>query len=180
VMTMGKGVTGGYVPLSVTAVREEDVETVGHVHGDFVHGGTFSHHAVGAAVALATLRYLEQRDLVAAAAARGAYLGRRLKERLGTMACVGDVRGLGMLWGVEFVADREKRAPFPPEMRFGRRVGDLAFERGVILYPGHGCVDGVRGDHVLVAPPFVITEGEIDEVVDVLRGAVLDLWEEVR
>lgn len=179
VMTMGKGVTGGYFPLSVTAVRDEDVEAVGRVHGDFVHGGTFSHHAVGGAVALATLRVLEQRDLVAAAATRGAYLGRRLNEMLGMIACVGDVRGLGMLWGVEFVADRETKAPFPPEVRFGRRVGDLAFERGVIFYPGHGSVDGVRGDHVLVAPPFVITEGEIDELVDVLRGVVLDVWAEV-
>jgi len=177
VMTMGKGVTGGYFPLSVTAVRGEDVETVGDVQGDFVHGGTFSHHAVGGAVALATLRYLEERDLVAAAAARGAYLGRRLNETLGPIACVGDVRGLGMLWGVEFVADRETKAPFPPDVRFGRRVGDLAFERGVIVYPGHGSVDGVRGDHLLIAPPFVITEGEIDEIVSVLRGVILDLWE---
>jgi hypothetical protein len=156
------------------------VETVAQAHGDFVHGGTFSHHAVGGAVALATLRYLEQRDLVAAAAMRGAYLGRRLNEMLGTVACVGDVRGLGMLWGVEFVADRETKAPFPPEACFGRRVGDLALQRGVIFYPGHGSVDGVRGDHVLVAPPFVITEAQIDELVDVLRGVVLDMWAEVR
>ncbi|MBU0702832.1 MAG: aminotransferase class III-fold pyridoxal phosphate-dependent enzyme [Chloroflexi bacterium] len=180
VMTIGKGVTGGYFPLSITAVRGTDVETISQAHGDFVHGGTFSHHAVGAAVALAALGYLEEHDLVAAAATGGAYLGQRLSEALGEIPCVGDVRGLGMLRGVEFVADRETKAPFPSELHFGRRVGDLAFERGVIFYPGSGSVDGVRGDHVLIAPPFVITEGEVDEMVDVLRKAVLDVWEEIR
>jgi adenosylmethionine-8-amino-7-oxononanoate aminotransferase len=179
VMTLGKGVTGGYFPLSVVAVREPDVETISQAHGDFVHGGTFSHHAVGGAVALASLRYLEKHDLVAAAATRGAYLGRRLSDALGEFACVGDVRGLGMFWGVEFVADRKTKAPFAPELHFGRRVGDRAFERGLIVYPGSGSVDGIRGDHVLIAPPFVISDEEIDEMVDVLRQAVLDVWEEI-
>jgi adenosylmethionine-8-amino-7-oxononanoate aminotransferase len=180
VMTLGKGVTGGYFPLSVIAVRGAEVETIRQAHGDFVHGGTFSHHAVGAAVALAALHYIEEHDLVTVAAARGAYLGQRLSETLGEIPCVGDVRGLGMLWGVEFVADRQTKTPFPPEFHFGRRVGDLAFERGVIFYPGSGSVDGARGDHLLIAPPFVITEEEIDEVVSVLRKAVLDVWEEIR
>jgi len=171
-MSIGKGVTGGYFPLSVTAVRGTNVEAVRQAHGDFVHGGTFSHHAVGASVAMATLHYMEKHDLVDAAAARGEYLGRRLSEELGNLPCVGDVRGLGMLWGVELVADKDTKAPFPPELHLSRRVGDLAFERGVIIYPGAGSVDGVRGDHVLLAPPFVITEEQIDTLVSVLREAV--------
>jgi len=178
VMTMGKGATGGYFPLSITAVREADVDTVRQAHGDFAHGGTFSHHAVGAAAALATLRYLEEHDLVAAASMRGAYLGRRLQEALEELPCVGDVRGLGMMWGVEFVADRETKAPFPPQLHFSQHVCDLAFERGVIFYPGAGGVDGVAGDHLMVAPPFVIAEEEIEEVVSVLQMVVLDVWEE--
>jgi len=179
-MTLGKGATGGYFPLSILAVRGADVETIRQAHGDFVHGGTFSHHAVGAAAALATLGYLEEHDLVATAAARGAYLGRRLNEALGELPCVGDVRGLGMMWGVEFVADRKTKVPFPPELHFGQHVCNLTFERGVIFYPGSGSVDGVRGDHLMVAPPFVITEGEIDEVVSMLRRAVLDVHEEIK
>jgi adenosylmethionine-8-amino-7-oxononanoate aminotransferase len=178
VMTMGKGATGGYFPLSIAAVRAADVEAIRQVHGDFIHGCTFSHHAVGAAAALATLSYLEQHDLVSVAGARGAYLGQRLRETLEEVACVGDVRGLGMMWGVEFVADRETKAPFPPELHLGQRVCDLAFERGVIFYPGSGSVDGARGDHLMVAPPFVITEAEIDEVVGILRNSILDTWEE--
>ncbi len=180
VMTMGKGATGCYAPLSIVAVRAGDAETIRQAHGDFNHGGTFSHHAVGAAAALATLDYLEQHDLIAAAAARGDYLARRLRESLAGLPCVGDVRGLGLMWGVEFVADRGTKEPFPPRLHFAQQVCDLAFERGVILYPGSGGVDGVAGDHLMIAPPFVIGEDEIDEAVAVLRQAAFDVWEQVQ
>lgn len=180
VMTMGKGATGGYFPLSITAVRAADVETLRRVHGDFNHGGTFSHHAVGLAAALATLRYLEAHELVTAAAQRGAYLGQQLQEMAAGLPCVGDVRGLGMLWAVEFVADRASKAPFPPGLHFAQRVCDLAFERGIIFYPGSGGVDGVAGDHLLVAPPFVVTDEEIDEIVRGLYQAIVDSWREAR
>ena len=175
VITMGKGVTGGYFPLSVTAVRGTDVERIRQVHGDFVHGGTFSHHAVGAATGLAVLRYLQENDLVAASAAKGKVLGEKLRAALGELPCVGDVRGIGLLWGVEFVADRATKAPFPPAARFARRVADAAFENGLIVYPVAGCADGVAGDLVLVAPPFIITETQMDEIVRLLREAVLEV-----
>lgn len=124
------------------------------------------------------LNYLEDHDLVATADAHGTYLGQRLREALEELPCVGDVRGVGMMWGVEFVTNRETKAPFPPQLHFGQRVCDLAFERGVIFYPGSGSVDGIQGDHLMVAPPFVITEGEIDELVSVLGETVLDVWKE--
>ena len=179
IITMGKGVTGGYFPLSITAVKDSDVQAVLDAHGDFVHGSTYSHHAVGAAAAQATLDYLEQHDLVTATAHLGTYLGDQLEAELGELPCVGNIRGLGMLRGVEFVVDRETKEPFPPEIQFNRRVGDLAFERGVIFYPGGGCVNGVRGDHLLIAPPFIITKAEIDEMVGLLREVVLEVWEDI-
>jgi adenosylmethionine-8-amino-7-oxononanoate aminotransferase len=175
VMTMGKGATGGYFPLAIMAVRAADVATVVRAHGDFNHGGTFSHHAVGAAAALATLDYLEAHDLLARAAAQGAALGDTLRAKLGGLTGVGDVRGLGMMWGVEFVADRATRAPFPPLANFSQRVSDLALERGVIVYPGHGGIDGVSGDHLMVAPPFVVTAEEIAQVVEVLGETIGDV-----
>ena len=180
IITMGKGVTSGYFPLSITAVRDSDVQIILDAHGDFTHGGTFSHHAVGASAAQATLDYLEQHDLVTAAANLGTYLGQKLKAELGELPFVGDIRGLGMLWGVEFVADRKTKDPISPEAQFSRRVGDLAFERGVIFYPGSGSVDGVRGDHLLIAPPFIITESEIDVMVGLLREVVLEVWQEIK
>ncbi len=178
VMVMGKGSTGGYFPFSLLAARRRDVETIRGAHGDFNHGGTFSHHAVGAAAALATLRYLQEHRLVEAAAARGTMLGQRLREALGELSCVGDVRGIGMMWGIEFVADRRSKEPFAARRQFSRRVCDLAFERGLIVYHGAGSVDGAAGDHLMVAPPFVISEEEIEEVVGLLRQAVLDVWKE--
>jgi 4-aminobutyrate aminotransferase-like enzyme len=131
------------------------------------------------AAAQATLDYLEQHDLVTAAAHLGSYLSEKMETDLGELPCVGDIRGLGLLWGIEFVVDRETKEPISPEIQFNRRVGDRAFERGVIFYPGAGCVDGVRGDHLLITPPLIITKAEIDEMVGLLREVILEVWEQI-
>ena len=131
--------------------------------------------AVAGTAGLAVLRYLQKNDLVTASAAKGKVLGERLSGALGELPCVGDVRGIGLLWGVEFVADRATKASFPPAAHFARRVADAAFDKGLIIYPGAGCADGVAGDLVLVAPPFIITEARMDEVVRLLREAVLEV-----
>jgi len=175
VMVMAKGASGGYFPLSITAVRGEWVEVIRKGHGDFVHGGTFSHHAVGAAAGLAALRYLQENDLVSASKVKGEMLGKKLRAALGDLPCVGDVRGLGLMWAVEFVADRATKAPFPPAARFARRVADAAFDKGLIVYPCTGCADGVAGDLVMVAPPFIITEAQMDEAVRLLREAIVEV-----
>jgi adenosylmethionine-8-amino-7-oxononanoate aminotransferase len=175
VMVMAKGTAGGYFPLSITAVRGEWVEVMRKGHGDFAHGGTFSHHAVGAAAGLATLRYLQQHELVTASAVKGKTLGEKLRVALGDLSCVGDVRGIGLMWGVEFVADRATKVPFPRAARFARRVADAAFDKGLIVYPCTGCADGVTGDLVMVAPPFIITEAQMDEAMRLLREAILEV-----
>jgi adenosylmethionine-8-amino-7-oxononanoate aminotransferase len=178
VIAMAKGATGGYFPISITAVKGADVETIRTAHGDFNHGGTFSHHAVGAATALAVLDYMEDNRLVERAAENGAYLGREL-ERLYELPCVGDVRGMGMMWGVEFVADRATKETLPGKLHYGYRVCDRCREMGVLLYPGSGCVDGKRGDHLMVAPPFVATREELDVIVETLGRAIGEVWGEV-
>ena len=172
VITMAKGAAGGYWPLSITAVKREHVEIVREGRGDFVHGGTFSHHVLGAAAGLATLRYIQKHDLVAASVSKGAWLKARLQAALGDHLHVGDIRGQGLMLGLEFVADRATKEPFPPKVRLARRLADAAFERGLILYPGQGTVDGVLGDHVLIAPPFVITDDQMDEIVAILSEAL--------
>ena len=177
VMVMAKGAAGGYFPLSITCVRGELVEAIRKGHGDFVHGGTFSHHAVGAAAGLAVLRYLQKHDLVMASAVKGKALGEKLSAALGDLSCVGDVRGIGLMWGVEFVSDRATKVPFPRAARFARRVADAAFDKGLIVYPSTGCADGVAGDLVMIAPPFIIAEAQMDEVVRLLREAVLEASE---
>lgn len=177
VMVMAKGAASGYFPLSITCVRGELVEAIRKGHGDFVHGGTFSHHAVGAAAGLAVLRYLQKHDLVMASAVKGKALGEKLSAALGDLSCVGDVRGIGLMWGVEFVSDRATKVPFPRAARFARRVADAAFDNGLIVYPCTGCADGVAGDLVMIAPPFIITDAQMDEVVRLLREAVLEASE---
>jgi adenosylmethionine-8-amino-7-oxononanoate aminotransferase len=172
VMAMAKGAAGGYFPLSIAGVRGSDVESIRGVHGEFNHGGTFSHHAVAAAVALAVMDILEEQNLVLRAQRLGAYLGEKLVQSLGSLPSVGDVRGIGLMWAVEFVAERETREPYPAGDHFADRVCARCMELGVLLYPGHGTVDGVRGDHLLVAPPFIVTEEQIDSIVETLRQAI--------
>ncbi len=174
VVTMGKGTTGGYFPLSVTAVTGEWVDGIIDGSGDFVHGGTFSHHAVGAAAALATLRYIRDNDLVPAAEEKGQLLGQKLSAAFEDVECIGDVRGIGLMWGIEFVADRDAKTPFPHERHVARRVADAALERGLIVYPSGGCVDGTAGDHVMLGPPLIITDDEMDEMITLLRQAIED------
>jgi adenosylmethionine-8-amino-7-oxononanoate aminotransferase len=173
IMALAKGAAGGYFPLSITAVRGADVEAIRQAHGDFNHGGTFSHHAVGAAAALSTLDYLEAHDLVNRAARMGEILGKTLSESLGDLPNVGDVRGMGLLWAVEFVADKASKEPFPRSARFADRVCERCMELGVLLYPGHGGADGMRGDHLMVAPPYAVTEAQIEVIVGTLHE-VLD------
>lgn len=172
VITMGKGAAGGYWPLSIIAVKREHLEIIRRGRGNFVHGGTFSHHAVGAAAGLATLRYIQAHDLVAASASKGERLKAKLGAALGDHPHVGDIRGQGLMLGLEFVVNRATKEPFPPQTRLARRLGDAAFERGLILYPDQGTVDGVRGDHVMIAPPYVVTDEQMDEIVAILTEAL--------
>lgn len=171
-VAMSKGTAGGYAPLSVTAARGDLVDAIVDGSGSFVHGGTFSHHPVTTAAGLATLRYLQKHDLIAAAAQKGEVLEQKLRDQLGHLPMVGDIRGIGLMWGVELVADRQDKAPFPPQLHVAQRVADTAFERGLIVYSGSGCVDGTAGDHLTLAPPFVITDDQMDEMVTLLRAAV--------
>lgn len=172
VITMAKGTAGGYFPLSITAVKTADVGAIRAGRGDFNHGGTFSHHAVGAAAGLAVLDYLKRHQLVEAARVQGEQLGQKLQAALGNHPHVGDIRGRGLMWGLEFVADRSTKEPFPAERGLAKKIGDAAFARGLIVYPSAGNVDGRRGDQVMVAPPFIVTASQLDEIVGLLVEAI--------
>ncbi|MBN1994194.1 MAG: aspartate aminotransferase family protein [Anaerolineae bacterium] len=171
-ITMAKGVGGGYFPLSITAVKSADVQTIWAGRGDFSHGGTFSHHPVGAAVGLAVLRYLQEHNLVEAARQQGEKLGQKLRAVFGDHPYVGDIRGQGLMWGLEFVADRATKMPFPAERKVAPKIADAAFNLGLILYPVRGNIDGLQGDQVMVAPPFIVTEEQLDEIVGLLHEAI--------
>ncbi len=171
IMVLGKGLSGGTIALSAVATSTAHMETVAENGGSFVHGGTFSHNSVACAAGLAAVRILERDGLVERAARVGEQIGRRLKEIVGGSPHVADIRGLGMMWGVEFVKDRQTLAPFPRSEKITERLYRALFEQGVILYKSVGMA-GTDGDGLIVAPPFVITEEQIDQVVDKLRQAV--------
>jgi adenosylmethionine-8-amino-7-oxononanoate aminotransferase len=172
IMTMAKGAGGGYFPLSITAVKTDDAQTLRAGHGDFVHGGTFSHHPVGAAVGLAVLRYLQTHNLVEQSRLQGEKLGQKLRAALGDHPHIGDIRGQGLMWGLEFVADRASKEPFPAKQSVAKKIGDAAFDLGLIVYPSSGNADGLAGDQVMIAPPFIVTDDQLDEIVALLAAAV--------
>jgi adenosylmethionine-8-amino-7-oxononanoate aminotransferase len=137
-----------------------------------VHGFTYSHHAVGAAVAAEVLRILEDERLVEASAAKGDRLKALLEERLAGHPSVGEIRGRGLLLGVELVADRETRTPFPRTERVTERVLRAGREAGVLLYSGTGLADGTNGDAIVLGPPFVTTDEELIAIADRLTAAI--------
>jgi hypothetical protein len=169
-LVAAKGATGGYWPFGFAAASGEVYETVRA--GGFVHGFTYSHHAVAAAVAREVLRILEDEALVEASAAKGARLRGLLETRLGAHANVGDIRGLGLMQGVEFVADRATREPFPRAARLTEAILAAARERGLLLYSGTGNANGVDGDQILIGPPFVVSDAELVSIVDGLAEAL--------
>jgi adenosylmethionine-8-amino-7-oxononanoate aminotransferase len=171
VLTAGKGTTSGYVPFGFAACSREVFETVRGA-GAFVHGFTWSHNGVGAAVAHAALRRLTDEDLVGASARQGERLLKGLSAALGDDPIVGDVRGIGLMIGVELVSDRASKAPFPRADEVTERVVAAARERGLLLWSSTGHVDGLDGDLIMLGPPFVISDEECDLVVERTAAAV--------
>jgi adenosylmethionine-8-amino-7-oxononanoate aminotransferase len=171
---LGKGLSSGYLPAGAVAVGTSIVETVREKFGNFTHGYTFSHHPVVAAACREVLTVLKREQLVQRARERGRYLFAKLRD-LERFPFVGDLRGQGLLAGVEIVADRRTKRPFPRGRRLIEEVTRRAFDKGLLIYPSTGCADGVRGDLFNLAPPFVIEEKEIDEMVSIL----MEVFQEV-
>ncbi len=176
IVVTAKGLSSGYAPLGAVIVSEKVADAIADGSGSFIHGFTFNAHPVSLAVGKAVLGLLKSRRLVQAANSEmegtaGWNLGRALKS-LGDLKTVGDVRGIGLLWAVEFVADRASKQPFSPERAFAMRVGEAAAKRGLLVYAVQGCADGNSGDHIVLAPPAVITAEQIAWSIDQMREAI--------
>ena len=171
-LVAAKGASSGYWPFGFVSASGAIHETVTAPGAGFVHGFTYSHHAVGAAVAREVLRILETEDLVAASATKGERLQALLREAIGGHPNVGEIRGRGLMVGVELVADRETRAPFPRAARLTEGIVRSARADGLLLYSGTGLADGVNGDSILLGPPFVVTDDELIRIADGLAAAL--------
>jgi adenosylmethionine-8-amino-7-oxononanoate aminotransferase len=173
IMTMGKGISGGYIPLSAVAAPRRIIDVLARGSGSLMHAQTFSHHPVLCAAGLATVRYLRDHALVA----RAAEMGRVFQDKLSALLDlphVGDVRGRGMLAGVELVRDSETRAPFPRSATAAERFTEAAQRAGLVVWPNTGHVNGVDGDIIMLAPPFIIEPAQIDELVTLFKIAYDD------
>jgi len=168
IIATAKGMSSGYIPLGGVIASDRVFEGFS---GPFVHGHTYGSHPVACAVGVAVLDYIEKHGLVERSATLGRYLLEQLED-LRDHPSVGDVRGLGLFAGIEFVKDKESKEPFPPDVGFAQRVLERCFGNGLLVYPGTGSVDGVRGDHIQVAPPFVVTKPQIDEIVTLLDRSI--------
>jgi len=173
-IAVGKGMTSGYAPAGGLIIHEKVVNGLLKGSGMFVHGHTFVGNPLTCAAALAVQTHIEKHDLVRQSERRGELLLKKLKEAL-TNGIVGDIRGKGLFIGVEFVKDRKTKEPLDREKKFAETLSDLAFEKGLHILTGFGNVDGVSGDHVLIAPPFIISEKEMDELVAILKETVSEL-----
>ena len=171
-MTIAKGLGGGYQPIGAVLLSGQIFEAFAKGSGFFQHGHTYMGHPMAAAAGLAVQEVIRRDGLLANVTAMGARLQRRLEERFANNPYVGDVRGRGLFRGVELVADRSTKAPFDPSRKLHTRVKSQAMSRGLMVYPMGGAIDGVRGDHILLAPPFIVSEGQIDAIVERLGDAV--------
>ena len=171
IMTIGKGLGGGYIPISAVLVHEDIVTVFEEGTGAFVHGHTFQAHPVACAGALAVQRILKRENLVQQCKCQGILLEEVLRKDLGDAEFVGEIRGRGLFWGIEFVRDRSTKEAFDLKLKFGFAVQQAAFDLGVAVYPGAGTTDGIRGDHVIIAPPFTITEPEVMTIVQTVKRA---------
>lgn len=171
-LTVAKGLGGGYQPIGAVLAQGRIVEAMRQGSGLFQHGHTYLGHAVACAAALAVQQVIQRDHLLTQVRDRGAYLASRLRDELGDHTHVGDIRGRGLFWGLELVQDRAIRQWFEPSLKLHARLKSAAMEEGLMIYPMGGTVDGRCGDHVLLAPPFISSEGEIDQIVARLRRSL--------
>lgn len=176
VLLLGKGVSSGYVALSAVMVRDEHLKEMKAGTGYFMHAQTYLQAPSQAIAGLATLEYMEKHKTVETGAKRGEFMHKLLKEEIATLPQVGCVAGKGLLAGVEFVADKKTKAPFPRSKKVAEAFTQHAFDQGLILWPNVGQADGVNGDLVMLGPPLTITEAEVKEMVALLKGAITSFF----
>ncbi|MFA7504370.1 MAG: aspartate aminotransferase family protein [Burkholderiaceae bacterium] len=171
-LVIAKGLGGGYQPIGAVLAQQRIVDAMREGSGFFQHGHTYLGHATACAAALAVQTVIERDGLLAQVCRRGEQLMARLREALGDHPRVGDIRGRGLFVGIELVGDRETRAPFDPAIQLHATLKRFAMDEGLLCYPMGGTIDGRRGDHVLLAPPFIVSEDDIDEIVLRLQRAL--------
>ncbi|KUI60346.1 hypothetical protein VP1G_07526 [Cytospora mali] len=178
IQTVGKGLGGGYQPVAGLLIHKRIVDALEKGSGVFVHGHTYQSHAVGCAAIVAVQKTIQEKNLIANVRAMGELLEGRLKERLGSHRHVGDIRGRGLFWAIEFVQDRSTKRPFPAKDMVATGINELALTDpySIMIYPGTGTADGVNGDHIILAPPYTVTAEDIEHIVQTVWAVIEDYF----
>ena len=171
IVTIAKGLGAGYQPIGAFLCSDHIYQTIADGSGFFQHGHTYLGHPTACAAAYAVVQKMTQKNLPARVQMMGAKLRQALQDAFGQHPHIGDIRGRGLFLGLEFVQDREQKTPFEPHMSINRKIKAAAFETGLICYPMGGTVDGKSGDHLLLAPPFILDDKHIDEIITKLSTA---------
>jgi adenosylmethionine-8-amino-7-oxononanoate aminotransferase len=179
-IVIAKGLGGGYQPIGAVLASGRVIGALQRGSGSFQHGHTYIGHAMSTAAALAVQQVIERDGLLAKVRERGAFLCKLLQDKLGSHPHVGDIRGRGLFMGVELVADRATKASFDPAARLHARVKARAMANRLMVYPMGGTVDGRNGDHVLLAPPFIVSESQLEEIANRLARSIDEAIAEVR
>ncbi|TNF90315.1 MAG: aspartate aminotransferase family protein [Gammaproteobacteria bacterium] len=172
ILTIAKGLGAGYQPIGAMLCSDKIYQAIEQGSGFFQHGHTYLGHPVACAAAHAVVKKIMDRRVLDGVLAQGVRLHKALLDKFGEHPNIGDIRGRGLFFGLEFVRERDTKAPFPAELAFNKRLKQNAFEAGLICYPMGGTIDGKQGDHVLLAPPFIIDTGHIEEIVSKLDTAI--------
>jgi adenosylmethionine-8-amino-7-oxononanoate aminotransferase len=171
-MTIAKGLGGGYQPIGAVLLTRRILEAFANGSGAFQHGHTYMGHPLAAAAALAVQDVIQRDNLIANVVAMGSLFQRRLAECFANHPFVGDIRGRGLFRALELVEDRASKRPFDPALKVHARIKSEAMTRGLMVYPMGGTIDGAEGDHVLLAPPFIVNGAQIETIVERLGEAV--------
>jgi adenosylmethionine-8-amino-7-oxononanoate aminotransferase len=171
IIATAKGISGGYTPLAAVLLRDKIIDMLRAHHSNFRGGHTYCANPLSARVGMEVLDIIKEQKLIENSRRMGLRLLEGLRKLL-DHPTVGDVRGKGLMAGVEFIRNKKTKEPFPVEYQFGKRIFEEAFARGLVVFAGSGTVDGVAGDHILLAPPFIITESQVDEFLAILDEAI--------
>jgi adenosylmethionine-8-amino-7-oxononanoate aminotransferase len=172
IVCIAKGLGAGYQPIGAMLCQSEIYQAISEGSGFFQHGHTYLGHPVAAAAGCAVFKELDSKDLVSRVHDLGPRFESALREQFLDHQMVGDIRGRGLFWAIELVSNKETKEPFDPTLRLAANIKKAAFENGLICYPMAGTRDGVNGDHVLLAPPFIIDDSQIEELIGKLASAI--------
>lgn len=176
--TIGKGLGGGYQPIAALLIGDKIVKTLKEGSGMFLHGQTYQAFPVACAAALATQNIILRDNLLENVCTQGDYLHSLLAEYIGGHPCVGDIRGKGLFWGIEFVMDKTTKEPFHPSLNIAKRIHNVGLSRphSMSFYPGQGTVDGLRGDHIIIAPAYNVTRDDIELIAMTIKDVIDEVF----